>query len=597
MTLRNTFTFCLWQALLWYVAAVGFFHIGGFYTDVWGISFTVLFILGHITFLALAVGLLGAVAGLIGPRTRQAVLLIGGIIGSFFLTADFVVFAQYRFHIGLSLLGMFFGSAGREIFVFSTTMWLMSGAITLAIILAETALLLAAKRWPLSRRGVTVFLGSWAVCFLLYNGLYAWGKFYMVPSVMAQPQVLPLAYPVSLNHRLEKWGFTPRQSPYFIPKTGSLSYPLAPLSCADKKPSKNILIILVDAWRGDTFTPQIMPQVSAWAQKPGMHVFTNHLSGGNSTMGGVFSLFYALPHSYWDDVTTQHLPPVLISHALAQGYEPAIFASSQITSPAFHRNVFSQIQNLRVGSAGSSSWERDQNAVADFEQFLQNRNGKQPFFGFIFLDAPHAYEYPPQAKKFTPVKEINYLLFTNSTDPTPYFNQYKNAVYFTDGLIARVLNDLQQRGLLDHTIVVITADHGQELNDSHQNYWGHNGNFTDYQTKVPLLVYDPSVAENPVINYRTSHHDIAPTLLQTVFGCTNPPEDYSLGKNLLDATPRPFTVFAGHTERVVRIGDSITALDKFGGVTQYDNTLRPLATPPDTATVREGLKSFRRFYR
>ena len=597
MTLRHTLTFCLLQALLWYVAALGLFLVNGFYTDAWGLCFTVVFIVGHITFFALILGLLGTLAGLIGPRIKQIILWVGGIIGSFFLVADFVVFSQYRFHIGLSLLSMFFGSAGREIFVFSTGMWLMSGAIMLLIILAQTALVWVAKRYPLSRRTATIFLATWLICFLLYNGLYAWGKFYMVPSIMAQQQVLPLAYPVSLNRRLTKWGFTPRQDPYFIPKTGSLAYPLAPLSCAATKPAKNILIILVDAWRGDMLTPQIMPQLSAWSQQPGMHVFTNHLSGGNSTMGGVFSFFYGLPHSYWDDMTTQHLPPVLISHALEQGYEPAIFASSQITSPAFHRNIFSTVPNLRIGSAGNSSWERDQNAVRDFETFLQTRDTKRPFFGFIFLDAPHAYDYPPQAKKFTPAKEINYLLFTNNTDPTPYFNQYKNAVYFTDGLIAELLNDLQHRGLLKNTIVVISADHGQELNDSHQNYWGHNGNFTDYQTKVPLIVYDPSVPGKATLSHRTSHHDIAPTLLQTVFGCTNPAADYTLGTHLFDTSARPFTVFAGHTERVVRVGDAITLFDKFGGLSRYDNTLHPLATAPDNATLREGLKSFRKFYR
>ena len=597
VTLRSTLTFCLIQTLLWDVVALGFFYINGFYTDPWGLIFTIVFIVGHITFLALVVGMLGLLFGLIGPRAQQTVLLAGGIIGSFFLTADFVVFSQYRFHIGPSLLGMFFSSAGREIFVFSTGMWLMGGAIILAITITEAALLVIAKRWPLSRQATIIFGGVWLFCFLFYNGLYAWGKFYMVPSIMAQPRVLPFAYPTSFNRHLAKMGFPPRQSPYFIPKTGSLTYPLAPLSCPADKPTKNILIILVDAWRGDMLTPQIMPQLSAWAKKPGMHVFTNHLSGGNSTMGGVFSFFYGLPHSYWEDVTTQHLQPVLMEQALQRGYEPGIFASSQITSPAFHRNIFSAIPHLRIGSAGNSSWERDENAVHDFKAFLQTRDTKRPFFGFIFLDAPHAYDYPPQARKFLPAKEINYLLFTNHTDPTLYFNQYKNAVYFTDGLIAQVLEDLQQRGLLKDTFVVISADHGQELNDSHQNYWGHNSNFTDYQTKVPLLVYDPSVPDKQTVDYRTSHHDIAPTLLQAVFGCSNPPSDYALGKNLFDATPRPFTVFAGHTERAVRIGDAITVLDKFGGMYQYDNTLRPLTTPHNTATVREGLKSFRRFYR
>ena len=177
-------------------------------------------------------------------------------------------------------------------------------------------------------------------------------------------------------------------------------------------------------------------------------------------MGGVFSFFYAIPHSYWDDFTSQQLPPVLISQALELGYEPGIFASSNLSSPAFYR-----------------------------------------------------------------------------TDPTPYLNQYKNAVYFNDGLIDKILTSLKQQGLLENTLIILTGDHGQELNDSHQNYWGHNSNFTDYQTKVPFVIYDASRPQPTTYTYRISHHDAAPTILQEVYGCTNPPSDYALGRSLFDSTP------------------------------------------------------------
>ena len=32
--------------------------------------------------------------------------------------------------------------------------------------------------------------------------------------------------------------------------------------------------------------------------------------------------------------------------------------------------------------------------------------------------------------------------------------------------------------------------------------------------------------------HRSSHFDVAPTLMGEVFGCTNPPDDYSIGTNL-----------------------------------------------------------------
>lgn len=597
MLLRNLFVFSLLQGILWCVAALGYFYSNGFYTDPWGLAFTLVFIPGQMFAFAWILGLLCLPCRWLGPRVLQIACVATGSLFSFFLAADIVVFAQYRFHIGISLLELFFGPAGREIFIFSAGMWGLIAIMAAMIVALEMALVSFAKKISLSVKTLLTIMGIWIICFGMYNAIYAWGKFKMIPSVVSQQSILPLAYPLSANRRLTKWGFIPSKTPYQLPNKGTLTYPLRPLSCSASAPSKNILIILVDSWRADMLNPVVMPKLSSWVQHPGMHVFTNHLSGGNSTMGGVFSLFYGIPHSYWDDFTSQQLSPVLVSQAQNLGYEPGIFASSSLYSPAFYRNIFSSVSDLRMGSAGHSSSERDQNAVVDFEKFLQTRDTHKPFFGFVFFDAPHAYDYPADDAPFKPAKPMNYLLLTNRTDPTPYLNQYKNAVHFNDKLIDRILNTLQQQGVLKNTLVILTGDHGQELNDSHQNYWGHNSNFSDYQTKVPFILYDASRPEAASYSYRTSHHDVVPTIMQETFGCTNSPTDYALGRSLFDSTPRPFTVFAGHTEKVVRMGDDITVFNKFDGLKRYDAHLSPVRTPLNSETLQEGLKSFGRFYK
>lgn len=597
MNLRNLFSFCFFQSLLWVSGAIGYFLIAGLPTDVPGVLFAVTFWLSHPFTLAGLLFLFCAPFVFIGPRTLTGICIGLGGFSSAFFAVDLLVYSQYRFHIGPAMLELFFGPAGREIFAFTLGVWIVSLLSFGFVLLLELGLVKLAKRCVFSKRMMITFLAIWLGLFLTYNISYMWGKFRMVPSIMSQRTVLPFAFPMSANRRLAKLGFTPAKDPYFISKHGSFLYPLVPVSCNTSGTPQNILIILVDALRADVLNPEVMPRTYAWAQQSGMSTFLHHLSGGNATAGGVFSLFYGIPHSYWDNVTGFHILPLLLSRAWEQNYEPAIFASSQLNSPAFNNNIFSTIENLRIGSSGNSSWERDENAIKDFESFLNKRDKKRPFFGFLFLDAPHAYAYPQQDRKFTPSKPLNYLTLTKNTDPLPYFNEYKNAVYFSDRMIDRVLTELNAKGLLKDTWVLITGDHGQELNDSGHNFWGHNSNYTDYQTHVPLIVFNPSQNTSQKVDYFTSHYDIAPTLLQLIFGCTNPAEDYSIGRNLFDSTPRPFFVFSSYTAKSVRIGNDIIVFNNLGGIEQYDHHYRSINHSMDPESIKEALKMFSKFYK
>ncbi len=592
---ENLFAFILINGFLWCLIALGFLKINGIPSDFIGISFSALFLFSHIFVFVWVMGLLCLPFKYIANPALKFVCVFWGSVFSLFLLIDLFVFSQYRFHIGLAMLELFFGPAGSEIFVFPTSMWLMTVGSIILLVGLEIGFLFLSRRISLNKKWILIFSTFWLLCFLSYNCFYAWGKFMMVPSVISQRKVLPLAFPMSADRRLAKWGFKAKKDPYSIPKKGSLNYPVTPMNCGIS--NTNILIIAVDSLRGDMLNTAAMPLVSDWAKQPGMTVFNNHISGGNGTETGIFSLFYSLPRSYWDDFTSLNLPPVLISKALEMGYEPAIFTSADLRSPTFYRNIFAPIKDLRIGSKGNTSWERDINAVEDFEEFLNKRNLNTPFFGFIFLDAPHAFDYPAEDEIFTPAKEPNYLLLTKNTDPAPYMNRYKNSVYFSDKLIDRVLNDLKKHNLFENTFIVITADHGQEINDSHNNFWGHNGNFSDYQTKVPLIIYQPGKDTSSQVDYLTSHNDVATTIIQNIYKCSNPASDYSIGKNLFDSTQRPFIILSGYNDKVVRINNDIMVFDDFGSIQQYDNLYRPVKKPLDSGVIKAGLQSFRQFYK
>ncbi|HSG27306.1 MAG TPA: sulfatase-like hydrolase/transferase, partial [Candidatus Krumholzibacterium sp.] len=82
------------------------------------------------------------------------------------------------------------------------------------------------------------------------------------------------------------------------------------------------------------------------------------------------------------------------------------------------------------------------------------------------------------------------------------------------------------------------TDHGESFNDNGANYWGHGSSFSQYQVKVPLILYVPD-RKPAQYEYRTSHIDIAPTLLREYFGCSSDFDIYSSGGSLFDEQTSP----------------------------------------------------------
>jgi uncharacterized protein len=112
-------------------------------------------------------------------------------------------------------------------------------------------------------------------------------------------------------------------------------------------------------------------------------------------------------------------------------------------------------------------------------------------------------------------------------------------------LLRGVLDDLERRKLLDRTVIVVTSDHGMEFDENGLGFAGHNTAYSELQLHTPLLVRWPGRSPGRV-SRRTSHFDMAPTLLSGVFGCTNPPSDYASGQDLFDGRPWEWLIAASH---------------------------------------------------
>ncbi|MFZ5481719.1 MAG: sulfatase [Myxococcota bacterium] len=89
-------------------------------------------------------------------------------------------------------------------------------------------------------------------------------------------------------------------------------------------------------------------------------------------------------------------------------------------------------------------------------------------------------------------------------------DHYDGGALAADLQIGRFVNGLRDRGLLDDTLMVLTADHGEDLHD--HGYLNHRAVLRDSTTHVPLVIRGPGVAPG-VREDLAEAIDVVPTLL------------------------------------------------------------------------------------
>ncbi|RMH03699.1 MAG: hypothetical protein D6702_05265 [Planctomycetota bacterium] len=158
-------------------------------------------------------------------------------------------------------------------------------------------------------------------------------------------------------------------------------------------------------------------------------------------------------------------------------------------------------------------------------QWLDDYDGRQPFFLYVQYIDPHTPYSPPedlineggQEPVSLPAQFIDknappYPLSSYEAAPPEVLaglsRLYDAEVRYVDREIGRLLNRLAERGLLEDTIVVVTADHGEELYDHEQ--WLHGQSLFDELVRVPLIVAGPGVARQ-VVEEPVELIDLLPT--------------------------------------------------------------------------------------
>jgi len=153
--------------------------------------------------------------------------------------------------------------------------------------------------------------------------------------------------------------------------------------------------------------------------------------------------------------------------------------------------------------------------------------------------------------------------------------RYDNAAYSIDMQLQRLVSFLQQTNEMDNTLLIITGDHGEEFME--RGRWGHNSSFTDWQIRVPLIVWIPQ-SQPRTIDQRTSHMDIGPTILKRL-GVQNPTRDYSLGLDLASPVDNRTITVASWSD-IGLINDEGKLVIPFKSTSQHENLATDLDDNP-----------------
>ncbi|MFH1143725.1 MAG: sulfatase [Candidatus Eisenbacteria bacterium] len=388
---------------------------------------------------------------------------------------------------------------------------------------------------------------------------------------------------------------------------------------------RNVVFIVIDALRYDHlslngYERPTSPQIDRWAseavvfdqaaaQAPWTKPSTaTLLTGLYPSTHGVNSMAGAVPGA------VDLLPAMLRRH----GYRTAIFTANHFITPTFgfdrgtqhfYGNRPPRLTQLLLGHllerlgqlvapAGDAlAWliaaegvliRRDvpagglsaEGLTRAFWSWLDRAPGER-FFAYLHFMEPHAPYDPPEPYDtlFMPdslimrPKMIDHPAYNGFLPfaPAPPIAAdslanmvalYDGSIRLADFWVSEIIRDLKRRGLLDRTLIVLTADHGEEFHD--HGGWGHGQSLHEELLHVPLMLSGPELEEGrgQRFPHPVRHVDLVPTILEV---CGLPASESLAGRSLLPIVrgmepplpPRPAfseVDFGGNSARSLRAG-------------------------------------------
>jgi arylsulfatase A-like enzyme len=341
---------------------------------------------------------------------------------------------------------------------------------------------------------------------------------------------------------------TPDGTAAVLPRAARWSLPV--VYQPRRPPAPNVVLVTVDTLRADHlgaygYSRPTSPGVDRLARRGVL--FRNAESVQSATWPALASLHTSQPPGrhgvIWNGWHLREGATTLAGLLRAKGYDTSAFLTNMTGTrhPGFSRLFLAR---------GGAQAEMDRRATDAAVEHL-GRVGDRRFFLWLHLLSPHADYAPPPPydtaftrpgastlsgtiKRLAEVRARGVRL--SDADVAHVVALYDGEVAYADAQVDRLLSELRARGLERSTLVVFTADHGEDLHE-HNRYFFHAASMYSSSLHVPLILSWPEVLPAGArVDHPASLVDVAPTVL-SLLGLPAPSS--FLGKDLLPGRKVP----------------------------------------------------------
>jgi arylsulfatase A-like enzyme len=288
-----------------------------------------------------------------------------------------------------------------------------------------------------------------------------------------------------------------------------------PAACKLPEGKLSVLLLTIDALRADRVTSATMPALFALARRSS--TFTRAYSPTAMTVTSMSSLLAARPLADMVDnaLTDGNLqaPTTVASAFEAAGWRTAAYVSFGDLHPIMRRGFASLNDEWMDAYAGSGEAMLTSRTLAR-EALAFASASDTPFFAWVhFSDVHSPYKFDHDGHGGLRTEDQSYDL----------------DVAYVGAALESLFGAMAERRLFERTVVVVSADHGEELMARGRE--AHGANLFEEGIHVPLVVWIPGCAPG-VVEKPVGTTQIGPTL-GALAGVPIP------GWGLFDARPLP----------------------------------------------------------